>query len=264
MSDPDTDNLNAELVPRIQDTVRQTLREMFLGAIPASYEVGVVGTSEQEEQQMRKFDERAEHTPSEIVRDGVPTLPDWRSRMRSLPPNPAVYEQRYVLDTLFRFDTTITAGGTSATLLLPVIPQGKSALLDEIHVAQTSGAGSSPNGYLTDQGLAQLYAIITPDGSTFGASYKSGRNVVPGGIVPLLTLQSLVASATYLVGVQYQIRTKIDLPELDLTSVFGKKDVDVSISDDGFESHDVHTPNQIDSVTVWGGPYDFGGTLGDD
>src|SRR5690348_7012039 len=207
MSDVDTtdsqETHNETLAPNEVDRVRQVLSLLTLGAIPASYNVPVVGTSEQEWQQMEKFDTHAENTPTEIVgKDKVPTFPNWLALLATLQPNPALYETKFVRDSFFRFDTTVTAAGTSATLLCPVVPQGKYLFIDEIHVAQTSGAGSSPNGYITDQGVAQLFGIITPDGSTFGASYKSGRNVIPGGIVPLITLQSLAASATYLIGFQ--------------------------------------------------------------
>lgn len=259
---------NDQLTPNFRDTVRQINALMSLtgpsalGITSESYNTPVVGTSEQEESQMRQFDERAESKPTEIVDNGIPTKPQWRRLLATLPPNAVVYESRYLLDSVFRFDTSITAGGTSATLQLPVIPQGKSALLDEIHVAQISGAGSSPNGYLTDVGVAQLFAVITPDGSTFGASYKSGRNVIPGGVTPLVTLQSLVASAVYLIGVQYQLRTKIDLPQFDLGALFGKEAESAKISDDGFEASDVVSDNTKADMR-YGGPYDFSGMFGE-
>jgi hypothetical protein len=180
MSTPEnrSDLHNEELIPTEVDRVREIMRLVSLGNTASPAEVGQVGTSELEDQQMRKFDETAEATPREIVDNGVPVLPKWLELLGKLPPNPAIYESRFVRDSYYRFDTTITAAGTSATLLLPMVPHGKYAFLDEIHIAQVSGAGSSPNGYLTDQGVAQLFAVITPDGSTFGASYKSGRNVI--------------------------------------------------------------------------------------
>lgn len=256
---------NDTLTPRPQDLVRQVLSEMFPGAFVPEYAIPVVGTAEMEDQQMREFDERAHATPTEIVsKDGVPTRPNWQKRLDSLPDNPVVYETRYILDTLFRFDTTVTPSGTSTTLNLPTIPQGKSALVEEILVAQLSGAGSTPNGFLTDIGLAQLYGVVSPDGSTFGASYKSGKSVIPGGTTPMLTLQSLLANTPYLVSIQYQIRTKIEVPQFDLAELFGKKSSDVTISDDGFEASDVHA-NQLVDVQIFGGPYDMGGmSTGDD
>jgi hypothetical protein len=257
-----SDRHNEELQPNEVDKVREILRLHSLGNIPAPFEIGLVGTSEQEDQQMRKFDEYAETHPTEIVTNGVPTYPDWPTLYHHLKANPAIYESRFVRDSYYRFDTTITAAGTSVTVKLPMVPHGKYAFLDEIHVAQVSGAGSSPNGYLTDVGIAQLFAVITPDGSTFGASYKSGRNVIPGGIVPLLTLQSVVNAANYLIGVQYQIMTKIDLPELDLASVFGKAGK-VKISDDGQEAHDVYSDNTKAQVSELG-PYDFDGAYQND
>lgn len=262
MSTPERSN--DTLTPRPQDLVRQVLNEMFPGAFNPPYAIPIVGTAEMEDQQMREFDEAAHSTPTEIVSDGVPTRPDWQKRLGTLPDNPVVYETRYLLDTLFRFDTTVTPAGTSTTLNLPQIPLGKSALIDEILIAQLSGAGSTPNGFLTDIGLAQLYGVISPDGSTFGASYKSGKSVIPGGTTPMVTLQSLTAGTPYLIGIQYQIRTKMEIPQFDLAEMFGLsgKSSDVTVRDEGSEAGDVRA-NQLHDVSVFGGPYDFGGMLGD-
>jgi len=260
---PDSDGNHApELDPRSIDVVRQILAIRQLTLPP--YAPYIEGDSEAEDKQMEAFDEKERNTPTQIVDTHKrQAMPDIGALMRALPPNPAIYETRYVRDQYYRFDTTITAAGASQVLVLPnSVPQGKYAFLDEIHIAQISGgAGSSPNGFLTDTGLAQLYAIVTPDGSTFGASYKSGRNVIPGGIIPQLTLNSLTASALYLISVQYQIMTKLEVPELDLASIFGKvPNQTTHIYDEGSEAGDVAS---VENREWPGGPHDFSGWDGD-
>lgn len=251
---------NEDLRPDTLDAIRQILAVRQLPNA-VSFDTPVVGTSELEEQQMRGLDATMENVPAQVIApDKTVEFPDWQEKLRNLPKNPAIYETKFVRDQYYRFDTTITAVGTSAVVVLPnPIPNGKWAFLDEIHIAQISGAGSSPNGYLTDTGIAQLYAIVTPDGSTFGASYKSGRNIIPGNIIPQLTLNSLVAAANYLISVQYQIMTKIDLPELDLSQVFGIPKGSVSIEEDGMEASDV---NRTDHREWPGGTTDFNGYEG--
>lgn len=260
MADADG-NHNEEMHPNSLDAVRQILAIRQLG-VPA-YATPVLGTSELEDKQMERFDEAERGTPTQIVAtDKTQKAPDIGALMRMLPANPAIYETRFVRDQYFRFDTQFVAAGVTATITLPnSIPNGKYAFLDEIHIAQLSGAGSSPNGFLTDSGQSQLYAIVTPDGSTFGGSYKSGRNVIGGGIIPQLTLNSLTASAVYLLSVQYQIMTKIDLPELDLASIFGKVPGQTThIYDEGSEAGDVASVERRE----WpGGPHDFSGWDGD-
>jgi hypothetical protein len=251
---------NPELNPNVQDAIRQILAYRQLG-VP-SYATPVVGTAELAEKQMREYDEAQLANPTEIVKkDGTVGSPNWKEIYATLPPDPAIYETRYVLDQYFRFDTQFIAAGASAVITLPnSIPNGKFAFLDEIHIAQLTGVGSSPNGYLTDSGQSQLFAIITPDGSTFGGSYKSGRNVIPGGVIPQITLNALTASAVYLISVQYQIKTRIDLPEVDLASLFGKGNSDTHISDEGSEAGDVALVEHRE----WpGGPRDFSGWDGD-
>lgn len=257
----DETETNPELNPTALDAVRQILAIRQLG-VP-SYATPVVGTAVMEDDQMRQLAERETLIPSQIVgKDETQKMPDLGALLRALPPNPAIYETRYVLDQYFRFDTTLVAGGVSAVITLPnSIPNGKFAFLDEIHIAQLSGVGSSPNGFLTDSGQSQLYAIVTPDGSTFGGSYKSGRNVISGGVIPQLTLNALTAGALYLISVQYQIKTRIDLPELDLASMFGKVSGQTThITDEGSESGDVA---QVEHREWPGGPHDFSGWDGD-
>jgi hypothetical protein len=258
-SQKDNEHLREDFVPDVSDAIRQILAVRQL-SVP-SYATPVVGTSEQEEKQMREYDETQLAHPTEIVKDGYVQAPNWKEAYRGLPANPAIYETRYVLDQYFRFDTQFVAAGTTAVITLPnAIPNGKFGFLDEIHIAQLSGVGSSPNGFLTDIQQSQLYAIVTPDGSTFGGSYKSGRNVIPGGVIPQLTLNALTAAAVYLISVQYKIKTRIDLPELDLSSIFGKGHSDTKISDEGSEAGDVAA---VENREWPGGPRDFAGWDGD-
>lgn len=253
-------NYSEESLPNRLDAIRQILEIRQLG-IP-SYATPHLGTSERKDKQMEAFD-ASEKVPAQVLEaNKTQSYPDIGALLAALPPNPALYETRYVLDQYFRFDTQLVAPGATATIVLPnSIPNGKFGFIDEIHIAQLSGAGSSPNGFLTDTAQSQLYAIVTPDGSTFGGSYKSGRNVIPGGIIPQLTLNSLTASALYLISVQYKIKTRIDVPELDLASVFGKiPNQTTHITDQGSEAGDVAMVERRE----WpGGPHDFSGWDGD-
>jgi hypothetical protein len=252
---------SAELhVQRPIDAIRQILAIRGL-PMAAGFDTPVVGTAVMEDRQMEILDTKQDNVPSEIVgADKTVKYPDFQELLRNLPANPAVYETRYLLDTVFRYDNVFIPAAATQTIVIPTpIPNGKYAFLDEIHIAQLSGAGSSPNGFLTDQGVSQLYAIITPDGSTFGASYKSGRNIIPGGTMVSLQMNALLAGAQYLVSIQYAIKTKIELPELDLSQVFGGPGKGSVIYDEGSESGDVNVTHR-----EWpDGPNDFAGYSGD-
>lgn len=218
----------------------------------------VIGTAQQSDEQMEAFDTFNDEHPSEVIRtkDGSVLSPNLAELISKLPRTPAIVEVKYTLDAIQRMDTGFTATATTATVLVPfVIPQGKTAFIDEVHIAQTSGAGSSPSGYITDANLAQLYGIIVPDGSTFGASYKSGRQIVPGGVQLLLSFANLLNGGTYLVSLQYKLRTRVDVPYVDLNSLFGGNSKDRTLTFDdgdeqGFDTGRTEYP---------GGPYDDAG-----
>lgn len=219
----------------------------------------VIGTAQQADEQMEAFDNWNDQHPSEVIRtkDGSVLSPDLAKVQRDLPRTPAIVEVKYTLDAIQRMDTGFTAAGTTQTILVPfVVPQGKTAFIDEVHIAQISGAGSSPSGFLTDANQAQLYGIIVPDGSTFGASYKSGRQIVPGGVQLLLTFNNLLNTASYLVSLQYKLRTRVDVPYVDINALFGnpKSDKDDISFDDGDEQG-----FDTGRTELPGGPYDDAG-----
>jgi hypothetical protein len=236
---------------------REVLNQLLWGKELNNESPVVIGTAQQADEQMEAFDTWNDQHPSEVVdtKSGQVISPDWTKEIGKLPRTPAIYETKFNLDSVVRYDSSFTAAGTSAVIQIPTtIPQGKYAFLDELLVAQISGAGSSPSGYLTDQNISQLFAILTPDGSTFGAAYKSGRNIVPGGIQLTLTLNSLVAAATYVVGLQYKLRTRIDVPIISLSD-YSERTSDTLTFDDGNEAG---TP-LIGRQELPGGPYDDSG-----
>lgn len=239
-----------------EDTNRDVIGNFGWGKILQSGSPVVIGTAQQSDEQMEAFDKFNDEHPSEVVnvKDGRVISPRLDKIVRNLPRTPAIYESQYLTDSVVRFDTTITPAGATTTLNLPnPIPQGKYGFLDEIHIAQLGGAGSTPSGFLSDTALSQLYAILTPDGSTFCASYKSGRTIVPGGVILMLTFNSLLGAQAYLVGVQYKVKTRVDIPLLSLSDISSGED---RISfDDGNE---VGIPG-MEHNELPGGPYDDAG-----
>ena len=237
-------------------SARDVLQNMMMGKELLGGSPVVIGTAQQADEQMEALDTFADTHPSEVVgKDGTVLSPNLLKLIQRLPRTPSIYETKFNLDSIVRFDTSFTAADVTATLPFPnPIPQGKYAFLDEVSIAQLSGTASTPSGYLTDQQVSQLFGIVVPDGSTFGAAYKSGRSIIPGGILPLLTFNSLFATGTYLVGVQYKLRTRIDIPYVDLSSMSQNKDDYLSFDD----ANEVGTEN-IGQQEYPGGPYDDAG-----
>lgn len=243
-----------------EPTVRDVITQLLWGKRLEDNTPVIIGTAEQSEQQLRALDEFANTHPSEVIdtKTGRVISPRLDKIQRALPRTPAIYKTEYNLDAVQRFDYPFTPAAATQVIAFPfAIPQGKYAFIDEIHIAQLSGAGSSPSGFLTDVQQSMLFGIIVPDGSTFGASYKSGREIVPGGMQLQLTFNSLLAAANYLVSVQWQLKTRIDVPYVSLESLgIGEDkatDIDLSFDDAnevGFDTGRSELP---------GGPYDDAG-----